>query len=122
MQVGESITGLPPIKYAGSLTPNDFPVDAHELIALCAPRPNFISVGSPLVEGQWIDAKGMFDAAVLAGPVYELPGKKPLPTSDLPAIQTFLYSGDLEYRQHEGGHTAEPNWPYFIEWAKKYLR
>jgi hypothetical protein len=48
------------IKYAGPLTPNDLPVDAHQLEALCAPRPVFISVGSPTVEGQWIDAKGMF--------------------------------------------------------------
>ncbi|NLA76121.1 MAG: acetylxylan esterase, partial [Deltaproteobacteria bacterium] len=31
------------IKYAGPLTVNDLPVDAHELVALCAPRPLFIS-------------------------------------------------------------------------------
>ncbi|TFV93671.1 acetylxylan esterase [Algoriphagus kandeliae] len=109
------------IKYAGPLTPNDLPVDAHELIALCAPRPVFISVGSPEVEGQWIDAKGMFEAEVLAGPVYELLGKKPLPTEQFPSIQTFLKEGDLAFRQHEGGHTVGPNWPYFIEWARKYL-
>jgi hypothetical protein len=48
------------IKYAGPLTANDLPVDAHELVALCAPRPVFISSGSPKVEGQWVDAKGMF--------------------------------------------------------------
>lgn len=109
------------IKYAGPLNQNDLPVDAHELIALCAPRPVFISVGSPTVEGQWIDAKGMFDAEVLAGPVYELLGKKPLSTSEFPAIQTFLDSGDLAFRQHEGGHTVGPNWPYFIVWARKYF-
>lgn len=109
------------IKYAGPLTPNDMPIDAHELIALCAPRPVFISVGSPTVEGQWIDAKGMFEAAVLAGPVYKLLGKMPLPTDVFPPIQTFLDSGDLAFRQHQGGHTVGPNWPYFIEWAGKYL-
>ncbi len=109
------------IKYAGPLTPNDLPIDAHQLIALCAPRPVFISVGSPTVEGQWIDAKGMFEAAVLAGPVYELLGKKAMSTTEFPLIQTFLDSGDLAFRQHEGGHTVGPNWPYFIEWARKYL-
>jgi hypothetical protein len=109
------------IKYAGPMNQDDLPVDAHELIALCAPRPIFISVGSPTVEGQWIDGKGMFDAAVLAGPVYELLGKKALSTDLFPSIQTFLDEGELAFRQHEGGHTVGPNWPYFIEWAKRYL-
>ncbi|WP_035455482.1 hypothetical protein [Algoriphagus terrigena] len=109
------------IKYAGRLNQDDLPVDAHELIALCAPRPMFISVGSPTEEGQWIDGKGMFGAAVFAGPVYELLGRKPLTTSMFPPIQTFLDGGDLAFRQHEGGHTVGPNWPYFIEWVKKYL-
>ena len=109
------------IKYAGPLNQDDLPVDAHELIALCAPRPMFISVGSPTVEGQWIDGRGMFEAAVFAGPVYELLGKKPLPTSVFPPIQTFLDAGDIAFRQHEGGHTVGPNWPFFIERAKKYL-
>lgn len=109
------------IKYAGPLNPNDLPVDAHELIALCAPRPVFISVGSPIVEGQWTDAKGMFDAGVLAGPVYELAGKKGLGTDTFPPIQTSLIQGDLAFRQHEGGHTVGPNWPYFIGWARRYF-
>ena len=52
------------LKYAGPLTAKDLPVDSHELVALCAPRPVFISVGSLQVEGGWIDAKGMFLAGV----------------------------------------------------------
>ena len=108
------------IKYAGPLNQNDLPIDAHELIALCAPRPFFISVGSPEVEGQWIDAKGMFEAGVLASPVYQFLGMKGLPTSEFPPLGTFLKSGEIAFRQHEGGHTVGPNWPYFIEWAKKY--
>jgi hypothetical protein len=110
------------IKYAGSLTPNDLPVDAHELIALCAPRPVFISAGSLQVEGHWIDAKGMFVAATYAAPVYKLYGKKDMGTSEMPAQETSLIDGELAYRQHEGGHTVEPNWPYFIEFAKRYFK
>jgi hypothetical protein len=55
------------LKYAGPLTADDLPVDANELIALCAPRPVLISAGSQQVEGGWVDAKGMFLASVGAG-------------------------------------------------------
>jgi len=110
------------IKYAGPLTPNDLPVDAHELIALCAPRPVFISSGSPNVEGKWIDAKGMFVGAVHAGPVYKLLGKRDLGTAEYPAEETGLITGEIAFRQHNGGHTTGPNWPFFIEYANKYLK
>ena len=110
------------IKYAGPLTPNDMPVDAHELIALCAPRPVFISSGSPKNEGQWVDAKGMFLGAVYAGPVYKLLGKKDLGTLEFPPIETSLTDGDIAFRQHSGGHTTGPNWPTFIIYAGKYLK
>src|SRR5205807_7884680 len=48
------------LKYAGPLTPGDLPVDSHELIALCAPRPVFLSCGAatgPGAEGQWVDQR-----------------------------------------------------------------
>lgn len=109
------------IKYAGPLTPNDLPVDAHQLVALCAPRPVFISVGSPTVEGQWIDAKGMFLAASEASPVYELLGMKSLSCPEFPPLGTNCSDGELAFRQHEGGHTVTPNWPYFIEFALRYF-
>jgi hypothetical protein len=110
------------IKYAGPLTPNDLPVDAHELIALCAPRPVFISSGAPMVEGQWVDAKGMFLGGVYAGPVYKLLGKKDLGTTVFPPIETPLVDGELAFRQHSGGHTTGPNWETFIKYADKYLK
>jgi len=110
------------IKYAGPLTPNDLPVDAHELVALCAPRPVFISSGSPKNEGQWGDAKGMFLGGVYAGPVYTLFGKKDLGTMEFPPIETSLTAGDIAFRQHSGGHTTGPNWPTFIEWASRYFQ
>jgi hypothetical protein len=109
------------IKYAGPLSLNDLPVDAHELVALCAPRPVFISSGSPKVEGNWVDGKGMFLGGVYAGPVYTLLGKKDLGTSEQPPIETGLLKGDIAWRQHSGGHTTGPNWPYFIEFASRYF-
>jgi len=110
------------LKYAGPLTANDLPVDAHELIALCAPRPVFISAGSPQVEGGWVDANGMFLAAVDAGSVYELLGKKGLGAMDIPPMETALISGDIAFRQHSGGHTTAPNWPTFLTFASRYLQ
>jgi hypothetical protein len=110
------------LKYAGPLTANDLPVDAHELVALCAPRPVFISVGSPQVEGTWIDAKGQFLATVAAGPVYKLLGKNDLGTSNMPPIETGLIDGELAFRQHSGGHTTGPNWPTFLAFASRYFQ
>jgi hypothetical protein len=110
------------LKYAGPLTPNDLPVDAHHMVALCAPRPVFISVGSEKVEGTWIDSRGTFLAAAGAGPVYKLLGKKDLGTTEFPKETTPLIDGDLAYRQHEGGHTVGPNWPTFLTWADRYMK
>ena len=110
------------LKYAGPLTPNDLPVDAHELVALCAPRPVFISSGSQQVEGGWVDAKGMFLSAVGAGPVYELLGKKGLGTREFPPMETALIDGEIAFRQHNGGHTTGPNWPTFLSFASRYIK
>ena len=109
------------LKYAGPLTPNDLPVDAHELIALAAPRPVFISCGSPDVEGGWVDDRGQFMAELAAGPVYALLGKKGLGTTEMPPIGTALITGELGFRQHAGGHTDLPNWPTFLEFASRYF-
>jgi len=109
------------IKYAGPLHWNDLPVDAHELIALCAPRPVFISGGAIQGDG-WTDPKGMFLAAVAAGPVYKLLGKKDLGTATYPPIETPLIDGDVAFRQHSSGHTPAPNWPTFLTFASRYIK
>lgn len=108
------------IKYASKLTPDELPVDAHQLVALCAPRPVFISSGSPQVEGQWIDAKGMFLGGVHAGSVYRLLGKKDLGTTAFPKLGMPLVSGEIAFRQHAGGHSTGPNWSTWIAWACRY--
>jgi hypothetical protein len=107
------------IKYASKLTPDDLPVDAHELVALCAPRPVFISSGSPQVEGQWIDAKGMFLGGLHAGSVYRLLDKRDFGIKEFPKLGTFI-DGDIAFRQHAGGHSTGPNWSTWIAWACKY--
>lgn len=64
-------------KYAGLPTVNDLPVDAHQLIALCAPRPGCAGAGATHGDGR-LDATGMFLAEVGAGSLYKLLGKKDL--------------------------------------------
>jgi hypothetical protein len=116
------------LKYAGPLTQADLPVDNHELIALCAPRPVFVGGGlmgkningGPRTDG-WADAQGMFLAEVAAGPVYRLLGKRDLGTSQFPPMGTALIDGDLGFRQHQFGHTPAPNWPAFLEFAGHFL-
>jgi hypothetical protein len=108
------------LKYAGPLTPNDLPVDSNELIALCAPRPVFISGGATKGDG-WVDARGMFMAAAGASPVYALLGKEGLQANTFPPIGTPLIDGAIGFRQHHQGHTPAPNWPTFIEFASRYL-
>jgi hypothetical protein len=108
------------LKYAGPLNAGDLPVDAHELIALSAPRPVFIGAGS-FNGDEWADPRGMFMAAVAAGPVYRLLGKNDLGTTSFPPIKTALTTGDLAFRQHSAGHTPGPNWPVFLDFASRYL-
>lgn len=108
------------MKYDGPLTINDLPVDANELIAMCAQRPVFISGGATNGDG-WVDAKGMFLAAAGADPVYRLLGAKGLGTDVFPLILTPLTSGALAFRQHDEGHTPMPNWPVFLDWAQRWL-
>jgi hypothetical protein len=109
----------------GPLNADDLPVDSHELIAMCAPSPTFISYGAsegPGAEGTWADQKGSFMAAVAVVPVYELLVKKGLGTDVFPPLETALIDGELALRQHSGGHTTGPNWPVFLTFAERYVK
>jgi hypothetical protein len=61
-------------------------------------------------------------AAVAAGPVYRLLGKKDLGTSEFPEVETPIIDGELAFRQHKGGHTTGPNWPTFLAFADRYIK
>jgi len=113
----------------GSKNPGDLPVDAHGLIALCAPRPTFISYGVPEKgDAKWLDQQGSYMAAIAAGPVFRLLGGRDLGRSDdyhtekMPGVNVGLLDGQLAWRQHDGGHTDGPNWKHFIPWADRLLK
>ena len=112
----------------GSKTAGDLPVDAHELIALCAPRPTFISYGVPeRGDANWLDQQGSYMATVAAGPVFRLLGardigeKEPYSTAKMPPVNTGFLDGELAWRQHDGGHEDRSNMKYFIAWANRLI-
>lgn len=129
------------IKYAGNW--DALPVDSHQLVALVAPRPVFLSAGNDPQrnadgsiatrvdeQGQtvvtqaydaWVDPRGSFMAAAGAAPVYELLGRTGLGTDRFPALDTKLIDGDIGFHQHPGGHTSGPAWETFYTFAAKYF-
>ena len=113
----------------GSRTAGDLPVDAHELIALCAPRLAFISYGVPeRGDANWLDQEGSYMATVAAGPVFRLLGardigeKEDYRTAIMPPVNTGLLDGELAWRQHDGGHEDRSNMKHFIAWANKFIK
>ena len=112
----------------GNMNASNLPVDSHELIALCAPRPVFVSYGIPEQgDAKWLDQQGSYMAVVAAGSVYKLLGAKDIGVSNdyktekMPDVNVSLLDGELAWRQHDGGHTDAPNMKYFIEWADKLI-
>ena len=110
----------------GSRNAGDIPVDAHQLLALCAPRLTFVSYGVPeRGDAKWLDQQGSYMATVAAGPVFRLLGARDLGPSDeymkekMPPVNVGLLDGQLGWRQHDGGHTDAPNWKYFLQWADR---
>jgi hypothetical protein len=109
------------------------PVDMHELIALCAPRPVFIGGGTLDGGDGWADVRGTYIAEFAAGPIYKLLGKKPLSDdsgpigsspvagASFPAVGTALVAGDLAFRQHPYGHNPQPNFATFLTFATRYM-
>ncbi|MBK8000804.1 MAG: acetylxylan esterase [Verrucomicrobia bacterium] len=112
----------------GSKNAGDLPVDAHQLIALCAPRPAFISYGIPEKgDANWLDQQGSYMATVAAGPAFLLLGARGLGvtedyrTAQKPPVNHSLLDGELAWRQHDGGHESRSNMKHFIAWASKLL-
>ncbi len=112
----------------GGRNAGDIPVDAHQLIALCAPRPTFISYGIPeRGDANWLDQQGSYMAAVAAGPAFRLLGARDLGvtedyrTAQKPPVNHGLLAGELAWRQHDGGHEDRTNMKHFIAWANPLI-
>lgn len=113
----------------GKKTGCDLSIDSHQLIALCAPRLCYVSYGIPEKgDAKWLDQQGSYMATIAAGVVYKLLGAKDLGVSNnynkeqMPPTLTSMHNGQLAWRQHDGGHTDQPNFQHFIPWASKLLK
>ncbi|ESQ83290.1 hypothetical protein AEAC466_13645 [Asticcacaulis sp. AC466] len=97
---------------------NDLPVDAHELIALVAPRPVYIATAS---EDLWGDTTGQFLAAQAADPVYRLLGTQGLGVSTLPPPDTPVHS-IIGFHIRTGPHAiTDYDWSQYLRFADTYL-
>jgi hypothetical protein len=110
------------MEYAGHKTVADLPVDAHELIALRAPRPLFISSGSADKGDAWVDPKGMWIATSLAEPAWQLYGL-PVPASaEMPKVLVGYRDFPLAFYQHDQGHVPWPSYESFMDHEAKFAR
>ncbi|MGK6352335.1 glucuronyl esterase domain-containing protein [Parapedobacter sp. DT-150] len=108
-----------PNRHAYSDDFNNCPVDAHELIALMAPRYLLLQTGDT---DYWSDPKGEFLAARAAQPVYDLFGIKNAFPKMPKAGDTSLAYQQLGYYMHDGGHGMIPSdWDVFIKYMKRFL-
>jgi hypothetical protein len=98
---------------------DQFPVDAHMLIALIAPRPVLLQTGDT---DRWSDPKVEFIAAVAATPVFKLLGKEGMDTDQMPPAGTAILH-TLGYFMHSGGHGIVPSdWEQFYKFMEMHLR
>ncbi len=99
--------------------PGKLPVDAHELIALSAPRPVYVTAAE---DDKWADPRGEFLACVAAGPVYRLLGAEDLGTDQFPALnQPIMRTLAFHFRTGEHAVTAF-DWDQFLAFADMHLR
>jgi hypothetical protein len=99
--------------------PNQLPVDMHELIALTAPRPVYVTGAE---DDRWADPKGEFLACVAAAPVFELFGKRGLGTDQLPPLNQPIMH-DIGFHIRTGKHEVTSfDWDQFLAFADMHLR
>jgi hypothetical protein len=105
------------LKYKDDI--NRLPVDAHELIALNAPRPVYVTAAE---DDQWADPRGEFLAMVAAGPVYRLLGAQGLGTDQMPPLNQPIQH-TLAFHIRTGKHAVTAfDWDEFLAFADAHLR
>jgi hypothetical protein len=99
------------------------PFDAHELVAMSAPRPIYVASA---VEDKWADPRGEFLAAKMAEPVYALFDKQGfqeagLEADAMPAVDKP--AGDvIAYHIRTGAHdVTKYDWEQYLNFALRHF-
>lgn len=98
---------------------DEMPVDHHMLMALMAPRPVYVASA---VEDQWADPRGELLSLYHAGPLYELFGRRGLPTDQLPPLNEPIHT-DVGYHIRSGKHdVTDFDWTAYMDFADRHLK
>jgi hypothetical protein len=99
--------------------PSTLPFDSHQLLALNAPRPLYLSTAE---EDRWADPRGEFLAAIAAEPVYRLFGKRGLDTDKQPPVGgSIMHDIGLHFRPGKHEQSAY-DWDKYLEFADLRLK
>ena len=104
-------------RYAGTAHP--LPIDQHQLLAACAPRPLYLASAS---QDPWADPAGEYAALRLAAPAWGLAARPALHhCPPLPGVA--IRTGPLGYHIRAGRHDITPeDWAHFLDFADGVLR
>lgn len=97
----------------------DLPIDQHMLLALCAPRPLYVSSAS---EDEWADPEKEFESAQKASEIYSLYGKEGLQNEIFPKINSPVGNGYIRYHNRKGAHGCRRyDWEQYLKFIKQFM-
>ena len=106
--------------YAGHASVADWPVDAHMLIALRAPRPLMIATGLAARGDGWTDPHGQWLATLAAREAWRAAGAETFGRTVRPQPGGGPADTPLAFHQHGEGHVMWPAYDAFLDHAARF--